>query len=42
MKRQGRRLALLPISYLQEELENARNDDDHIKMQRINVVLSRR
>ncbi len=42
IKRQGRRLALLPTSYLREELQKARNCDDQVKMQRIKVVLSRR
>ncbi len=42
IKKQGSRRTFLPLSYLQEELEKARNGDDHIKMQRINIVLSRR
>ncbi len=42
IKRQGRRLALLPTSYLREELNKALNGNDRVKVQRIKVVLSRR
>lgn len=41
-KTQGRRLTLLPNSYLREELQKAQTNHDQIREQRIRSILSRR
>lgn len=42
IKIQGRRLTLLPTSYLREELHKAQTNHDQIREQRIRGILSRR